>query len=283
MYETTRYYQLFVLVLALLPLRSDRLRSPPTSPTSASSISRSSATAGIRQPRTSSSRRTRRSSTRSLQPRCARQERRRQAAHHAAVPARVLRQAERSRWARSSSARSSRSPTSRRAKKLSVVVDKRIVIYGGQDITSDVVNAVRSSAGDRRRRRRARALGDRLRRSDRHSQTRKRSRTRAMQLQKFQDRAAADLRERASRTPRPTSTSSRSWRTTTRRWRTSKNELLKPLVDQTKSATANVARSKNSCSWSIAPTWSSEARTSRKMSKMRSINRLYLPKLKLCS
>jgi outer membrane protein len=31
------------------------------------------------------------------------------------------------------------------ARKLSVVVDKRIVIYGGTDITSDVINAVRSS------------------------------------------------------------------------------------------------------------------------------------------
>jgi len=31
------------------------------------------------------------------------------------------------------------------AKKLSVVVDKRIVIYGGVDITNDVINAVRSS------------------------------------------------------------------------------------------------------------------------------------------
>ena len=31
------------------------------------------------------------------------------------------------------------------SKKLSVVVDKRIVIYGGQDITRDVINAVRGS------------------------------------------------------------------------------------------------------------------------------------------
>ena len=145
--------------------------------------------------------------------------------------------------ARSFSARSSAIAQVSATRNLSVVVDKRIVIYGGQDITKDVetlfaeAQAIDAAGGYARRRRRSvsstRPCSTDSRRSRRRT-TRCRS-SRSTQRQLFAPQVAQAKNEAPG---------SRSTRQFNKTITDKQDELLKPLVDATKAATADVAASK---------------------------------------
>jgi outer membrane protein len=128
------------------------------------------------------------------------------------------------------------------SKKLSIVVDKRIIVYGGQDITSDVINTIKSAQAlqpqatpppsligyvDEN------ALDGSAKVKDANDK-----------LQKFTDeqRPIFQAKVKNAKTDVEKSQISSDFQKTITDKR---DELLKPLVDQTKSVTASVARGKN--------------------------------------
>jgi outer membrane protein len=129
------------------------------------------------------------------------------------------------------------------SKKLSIVVDKRIVIYGGQDITSDVVNAVRSSSAMAAPQASppASVIGFVDQSALANSQEVK---TASDQLQKFQA-AQQPIYQARFKNARTDVDKQQVMADYNKAIQDKQNELLKPLIDQTKSATASVARSKN--------------------------------------
>lgn len=128
------------------------------------------------------------------------------------------------------------------SKKLSIVVDKRIIVYGGQDITSDVINTIKSSQAlqpqaalppssigfvD------SNALDGSSKVKDANDK-----------LQKFTDeqRPIFEQKVKNAKTDVEKNQLAADFQKTIADKR---DELLKPLVDQTKDATASIARSKN--------------------------------------
>ncbi len=129
------------------------------------------------------------------------------------------------------------------SKKLSIVVDKRIVIYGGQDITSDVVSAVRSSSAITAPQSSppSSPIGFVDQSALANSQEVK---TASDQLQKFQASQQPIYQARFKNAK----TDVDKQQVTTdynKAMEDKKNDLLNPLITQTRNATANVARSKN--------------------------------------
>jgi outer membrane protein len=128
------------------------------------------------------------------------------------------------------------------SKKLSIVVDKRIIVYGGQDITSDVINTIKSAQAlqpasappassigyvDEN------ALDGSAKVKDANDK-----------LQKFTDeqRPIFQAKVKNAKTDVEKNQVAADFQKTVADKR---DELLKPLVDQTKSVTASVARGKN--------------------------------------
>lgn len=128
-------------------------------------------------------------------------------------------------------------------RKLSIVVDKRIIVYGGQDVTSDVVGAIRSSQAlnppsaspppseigfvDQS------ALDNSTKVKDANQQ-----------LQQYMDQQRPSFQQKlkaASNDAEKNDVASQFDKLVSDK----RDQLLKPLVDQTKAATANVAKSKN--------------------------------------
>jgi outer membrane protein len=128
-------------------------------------------------------------------------------------------------------------------KKLSVVVDKRIVIYGGQDITSDVVNEVRSSAAIDAPQSSppSSAIGFVDQSALANSQEVKSA---SDQLQKFQA-SQQPIYQARFKNARTDVDKQQVMADYNKALQDKQNELLKPLIDQTRNATASVARSKN--------------------------------------
>lgn len=128
-------------------------------------------------------------------------------------------------------------------KKLSIVVDKRIVVYGGQDVTNDVVSAIKSNSAiaapqsspppseigfvDQS------ALDNSQKVKDANDQ-----------LQKFIDsqRPIYAARVKNAKTDAEKNDIGQQF---DKAVSDKRNALLKPLVDQTKSATAQIAKRKN--------------------------------------
>ncbi|MGB6985715.1 MAG: OmpH family outer membrane protein [Candidatus Aquilonibacter sp.] len=129
------------------------------------------------------------------------------------------------------------------SKKLSIVVDKRIVIYGGQDITSDVVNAVRSASAMAAPQASppASVIGFVDQSALANSQEVKSA---SDQLQKFQA-AQQPIYQARFKNARTDVDKQQVMADYNKAIQDKQNELLKPLIDQTKSATASVARSKS--------------------------------------
>ncbi len=129
------------------------------------------------------------------------------------------------------------------SKKLSIVVDKRIVIYGGQDITSDVVNAVRSSSAMAAPQASppASVIGFVDQSALANSQEVKSA---SDQLQKFQS-AQQPVYQARFKNARTDVDKQQVMADYNKAIQDKQNELLKPLIDQTRSATASVARSKS--------------------------------------
>ena len=127
-------------------------------------------------------------------------------------------------------------------KKLTVVVDKRIVVYGGQDITQDVINVVKSSS--------ALAQPAPLGTSEigfvDESALEGSAKLKDVsdQLQKFTDdqRPAFQAKIKNAKTDVEKSQIASDFQKAVSDKR---DELTKPLIDQIKSTTANIARSKN--------------------------------------
>ena len=129
------------------------------------------------------------------------------------------------------------------SRKVSVVLDKRVIVYGGQDITSDVVNAVRSTQAlappqaspppseigfvDQS------ALDNSTKVKDANDQ-----------LQKYVDsqRPAFQAKMKAATTDAERNDVASQF---DKMASAKRDELLKPLVDQTKQVTAQVAKSHN--------------------------------------
>jgi outer membrane protein len=128
-------------------------------------------------------------------------------------------------------------------KKLSVVVDKRIVIYGGQDITSDVVNEVRSSAAIDAPQSNppSSAIGFVDQSALANSQEVK---TASDQLQKFQA-TQQPIYQARFKNARTDVDKQQVMADYNKALQDKQTELLKPLIDQTRNATASVARSKS--------------------------------------
>ncbi len=128
-------------------------------------------------------------------------------------------------------------------RKLSIVVDKRIIVYGGQDVTSDVISAVRGSQAlnppsaspppseigyvDQS------ALDNSSKVQDANKQ-----------LQQYMDqqRPAFQQKLKGAKTDAEKNDVAAQF---DKLVSDKRDQLLKPLVDQTKSATANVAKNKN--------------------------------------
>jgi outer membrane protein len=129
------------------------------------------------------------------------------------------------------------------AKKLSIVVDKRIVIYGGQDITSDVVNMVRSSSAISAPSSSPppSQIGFVDQSALANSQEVK---TASDQLQKFQS-TQQPIYQARFKNAKTDVDKQQVMSDYNKAIQDKQNELLKPLIDQTRSATASVARSKN--------------------------------------
>jgi outer membrane protein len=128
-------------------------------------------------------------------------------------------------------------------KKLSIVVDKRIVIYGGQDITSDVVNEVRSSAAidSPQTSPPSSTIGFVDQSALANSQQVKSA---SQQLQKFQA-AQQPIYQARFKNARTDVDKQQVMADYNKALQDKQTELLKPLIDQTRNATASVARSKN--------------------------------------
>jgi len=127
-------------------------------------------------------------------------------------------------------------------KKLTVVVDKRIIVYGGQDITQDVVNMVKSSNAISA----PPALGSsEIGFVDENAlEGSPKLKDIADKLQKFEDdqRPVFQARLKNAKTDVEKSQIASDFQKAVSDKR---DELTKPLIDATKSATANVAKSKN--------------------------------------
>ncbi|MGC2128510.1 MAG: OmpH family outer membrane protein [Candidatus Aquilonibacter sp.] len=129
------------------------------------------------------------------------------------------------------------------SKKLSVVVDKRIVIYGGQDITGDVINAVRGSQAmpSPQGSPAPSAIGFVDQSALANSADVKNA---SDQLQKFQTAQQPIYAARFKNAGNDVA-KQQVMADYNKAIQDEQNKLLKPLIDQTKSATATVARSKN--------------------------------------
>jgi len=129
------------------------------------------------------------------------------------------------------------------AHKLSVVVDKRIVIYGGQDITNDVISAVRSSAAIPQPQASPppSAIGFVDQSALANSADVKSA---SNQLQQFQA-AQQPIYAKRFKDANNDVAKQQVMADYNKAVQDEQNKLLKPLVDQTKNATASVARSKN--------------------------------------
>jgi len=129
------------------------------------------------------------------------------------------------------------------SKKLAIVVDKRIVIYGGQDITSDVVNLVRGSAAiaPPQTSPPPSPIGFVDQSALANSADVK---TASDQLQKFES-AQQPVYAARFKNARDDVSKQQVMADYNKAIQDEQNKLLKPLIDQTKNATATVARSKN--------------------------------------
>jgi outer membrane protein len=128
-------------------------------------------------------------------------------------------------------------------KKLSIVVDKRIVIYGGQDITGDVVNAVKGSSAiaPPQASPAPSAIGFVDQSALANSQDVKNA---SDDLQKFQN-AQQPIYQKRFKDAVGDVAKQQVMADYNKAVQDEQNKLLKPLIDQTKNATAGVARSKN--------------------------------------
>lgn len=128
-------------------------------------------------------------------------------------------------------------------RKLSIVVDKRIVVYGGQDVTSDVVSAIKSSQ----------ALNPPsaspppseigfVDQSALDNSTKVQDANKQLQQYMDQQRPAYQAKLKDAKTDAEKNDVGAQW---DKLVSDKRDQLLKPLVDQTKSATASVAKSKN--------------------------------------
>jgi outer membrane protein len=127
-------------------------------------------------------------------------------------------------------------------RKLSVVVDKRIIVYGGQDVTSDVVNAIKS----------AQALNPGaspppseigyVDQSALDNSSKVQDANKALQQFMDQQRPAYQAKLKDAKTDAEKNDVGAQW---DKLVSDKRDQLLKPLVDQTKSVTASVAKSKN--------------------------------------
>ena len=129
------------------------------------------------------------------------------------------------------------------SKKLSIVVDKRIVIYGGQDITNDVLSAVRSSSAMAAppASPSPSAIGFVDESALANSQEVKNA---SDQLQKFQT-AQQPIYQARFKNAKSDVDKQQVMADYNKAISDKKDDLLKPLIDQTRNATASVARSKN--------------------------------------
>lgn len=129
------------------------------------------------------------------------------------------------------------------AHKLSVVVDKRIVIFGGQDITNDVISAVRSSAAVPAPQ--ASPAPSAIGYVDQSALANSNEvKTASTQLQQFQT-AQQPIYAKRFKDANNDVAKQQVMADYNKAIQDEQNKLLKPLIDQTKSATASVARSKN--------------------------------------
>ncbi len=126
---------------------------------------------------------------------------------------------------------------------LSIVVDKRIIVYGGQDVTSDVVSAIRSSQ----------ALSPPstspppseigyVDQSALDNSTKVKDANQQLQQYMDQQRPSFQAKLKDAKTDAEKNDVASQF---DKLVADKRDQLLKPLVDQTKSATANVAKSKN--------------------------------------
>ena len=129
------------------------------------------------------------------------------------------------------------------AKKLSIVVDKHIVIYGGQDITSDVVNAVRSSAAISPPQ--ASPAPSSIGFVDQSALANSSDvKSASDELQKYQSQEQPIYAKRFKDASGDVA-KQQVMADYNKALQDEQNKLLKPLIDQTKNATAGVARSKH--------------------------------------
>jgi outer membrane protein len=128
-------------------------------------------------------------------------------------------------------------------KKLSIVVDKRIVIYGGSDITGDVINAVRGSQAMAAPQ--ASPPASEIGFVDQSALANASDVKKASdQLQKYQTDQQPIYAKRF-KDARNDIDKQQVMADYNQAMQTEQDKLLKPLVDQTKDATASVARGKN--------------------------------------
>lgn len=129
------------------------------------------------------------------------------------------------------------------AKKLTIVVDKRIVIYGGQDITSDVVNVVKGSAAiaPPQSTPGPSAIGFVDQSALANSSDVKNA---SAQLAKFQQQQQPIYAQKYKAASGDVA-KQQVMADYNKAIQDEQNKLLTPLINQTKAATANVARSKN--------------------------------------
>ena len=128
-------------------------------------------------------------------------------------------------------------------RKLSIVVDKRIIVYGGQDVTSDVVNAVKGSQALQPPQ--ASPPPSEIGFVDQSALDNSQSVKDANdQLQKYIDSQRSSYQDKikAAKTDAEKNDVASQF---DKMVADKRDELLKPLVDKTKSATAQVAKSKN--------------------------------------
>jgi outer membrane protein len=130
------------------------------------------------------------------------------------------------------------------SKKLSIVVDKRIVIYGGQDITSDVINTVRSTAAitpPQQNLAAASSIGFVDQSALANSQDVKSA---SDQLQKY-EQSQQPIYAARFKDARNDVDKQQVMADYNKAIQDEQNKLLNPLVAQTKKATASVAKSKD--------------------------------------
>jgi outer membrane protein len=129
------------------------------------------------------------------------------------------------------------------SKKLSIVVDKRIVIYGGQDITGDVMSAVRGSQAIAPPA--ASPPPSEIGFVDQSALANAQDvKNASEQLQKYQAQEQPIYATRFKAAKDDVS-KQQVMADYNKAIQDEQNKLLKPLVDQTKNATASVAKSKN--------------------------------------